>query len=508
MSRAGSILDGWRFAALVATIVAATSAPAISWWLRTPPGQVGLGGDFVSLGDFLTYVSWLKQAEQGHLLFLNLYDPVPQERTLFLPFFLVLGTLARVTGAPAMLALHLARAAASVLLFLTARGFVRAMLPEDGARVRAFLMLALGTGLPALVPEASPVSAMFDSALHAFSWCLFLVAARAWLAGPARTRGGQAPALRGGGVDRHATGGEQGGGRAPALQSASAAGAAIAGICASALLFVHPYDAVTLTTIVAATSIDAMARRTRGSFGRFATFGLCAAPAAAHVAWTVARSPALRTWAMFPRRTSGWELLSFGTIAVLALLAALAPRRDLDRALLIWIAAELALVLLPLPSQRRYILGLQAPLAILAARGFDALIARGLRRTAKYLLACAFPVSVLMLLIDATNLTRSARFVDAGLVAEIRELEKLPPGVIFARPYLGQLIAPFAGRQVFAGHPGQTPDIAGKTRVWEDFAAGKVSDAELASLGMRWIVVEEPPEGPGPRLQIRDAERR
>ena len=146
------VLAGWRFALLCLAVLAATSAPYFYHWAHTPDGARYHACSTMNLGDIYSYLAWMKQAEQGHWLFSNLYDPMPQERTQLLPYFLALGLLTRTTGLDPMVMLHLARVAAAALLLLTAHWLCRRELPEAPLRTTAFLLLTMATGVPALVP--------------------------------------------------------------------------------------------------------------------------------------------------------------------------------------------------------------------------------------------------------------------------------------------------------------------------------------------------------------------
>ncbi|MFN7974850.1 MAG: hypothetical protein U0166_21275 [Acidobacteriota bacterium] len=479
-STAARWLEGRRFGSIVAAALVASSLPYLYRLARLPPGHRLLGGDFRNLGDIYTYVAWMKQAAQGHGLFMLLYDPTPQKRALFLPFFLVLGWIGRITRLDLMLVLHLARVASSALLMLAARWFCRTLLSDPGLRLRAFLLLTLGSGLPALIPEACPFSSMFDSALFAFSWVVILIAGGTWLR---------------------------------ACREGSSRWAAITGACGATMLLVHPYDAVSLTALCVASTVVGICQRdprgtsprptkgtapgpAAGHIARLALVGLTMAPAAAIVLWSFAQNPRLRSWAGTPRPTAGWEVLSFGSLLILAGAAIAARRyreRGVDPLLVAWVASSLLLMFAPVPSQRRYIQGLMAPLAILGAHGFRILHGAGLRRLANHAFACAFPASAVMLVVDMSEIIPDVpRFYPAAAIADIQALEHLPDGVILAQPGIDYFVPPFSGRQVYAGHVDQTPDPLLRQLFFQDFAADPlcVAGPQLAAKRIRWILVD------------------
>lgn len=87
----------WYFIGLVSLfLIIMTGAPYLYAWINTPPGDVYLGNHNLTPGDTYVYFSYAKQAEQGHLLFKDLYTSESQGRTIFIPYFLAFGLLAKI----------------------------------------------------------------------------------------------------------------------------------------------------------------------------------------------------------------------------------------------------------------------------------------------------------------------------------------------------------------------------------------------------------------------------
>lgn len=465
-------LSGPRFAAVVAAVLLATNVPYLYRLAATPPGFRMLGSNFRNLGDIYTYIAWMKQAEQGHDLFVLLYDPAPQPRVLFLPLFLLLGRIARFTSLDLMLLLHAARVGASLLLLLAARRFCRMAPPIE--RGIAFALLCFATGLPGIFPEACPVSSMFDSPLAAVAWPAILFGGERWLS---------------------------------CLRGAAAMPALATGAMTALLLLVHPYDAVSLAAMMALTAAWAAWRGSVASaVRRLALAALPALPAAVIVAWSLLGNPSLRSWAETARTSVHWQLLSFAGLPLLALAGWRAGRRDPVRApgttlLLLWVASSLLLMFLPVPSQRRYVQGMMAPLALLAAQGHAALRAAGWRRPAGYLVAGSFAGSIVMLALDVllpasaaearglrASLPPIPRYLPRIVVEDIAALEPLPPGLVMAPEGLDLFVPPFSGRQMFAGHLDQTPDYGRRVAIYREQLEGKLDGARLAALGVRYVL--------------------
>lgn len=279
-ARADPLLQGRRFALLACAILFCLSLPYLYLAARTPQGTVFLGSDPVNLGDIYSYVAWMKQAKEGHLLFIDLYDPAPQERVIFLPLFLLLGWIWRLSNLHPILILHLFRVGASLLLLMVVRRFVVAEVRDATDRVPAFLLLALGTGLPWLVPEATPVSAMYDSGLHTLGFALLLQGISSWLAFCRQIRAGE--------VSPNKT-------RAPV----------VTGLSGALLLLCHPYDALTLLAVVGVTGSLVAAKRFSPMLRACPMVLLPMLAAAIPLGRALLKNPMIAAWAKVPELTSG-----------------------------------------------------------------------------------------------------------------------------------------------------------------------------------------------------------
>ena len=425
----------------------ATSIPYAILWARAPEGTVFLGLKAVNSADHLTYVAWMRQAVPGSLFMRNLYTAESVKPTFCLPFFWILGITAKLLGLDPILMLHLARALATVVLGFVVWWFA-GVFARGPSRIRAALLLGLGTSLPGLIPEASPISACYDSVVLATSWALLLLAT-------GLLRQGLAP-------------------RRPFRLFA-------AGIAASALAVVHPYDAVTFGAVaVAGTLATGAAGGLARRFGSLSITLAAFAPGCAFVAWSVLSNPLMARWAQVPRPLQLWGLLSFGILWIAAGNAIYSARDRLDPFLLAWLAVELVLVLVPSPVARRLIEGLQAPLSILATIGIESWIERGWGRFARLLEVTFYPAAVLMLMLDASGVLPVPRPLPKSLVADIQDLAREPRGVVFCQPDLGYYIPALVGRQVYAGNYGLTVDWERKLYDWDSFIDGNLTPAELA----------------------------
>src|SRR5436190_18815922 len=89
-----SIRDIW----LVWLVLAlATTLPYLLASLRTPAGHT-FTGVLSAYDDTFTYLAWIRQSADGHLLLRDLYTSESQPREFFLPLWNLIGFAARVTG--------------------------------------------------------------------------------------------------------------------------------------------------------------------------------------------------------------------------------------------------------------------------------------------------------------------------------------------------------------------------------------------------------------------------
>ena len=81
-------------------LLSVMAVPICHGYIETPPGEEFMGFSDGGVVDYNAYLAWMRQAEQGHLLFKDMFTTEPGGvRTFFHPLFWSMGTLARLTGA-------------------------------------------------------------------------------------------------------------------------------------------------------------------------------------------------------------------------------------------------------------------------------------------------------------------------------------------------------------------------------------------------------------------------
>jgi hypothetical protein len=371
---------------LVALIIAATAvalliAPYLLGHHLARPGTF-YTGLLINVEDG-TYLSAIETGRRGAWTYRNFFTVEEHDPVFIQGFYLALGHAARLLGLSAVAVWHLALAFFNLLLFLVLFAFVSFHLREPGQRRVAFLLLLFGSGFD-LWPfptwfertaalDAVPVTLrmpeahLFFSALTyphfiagillivAVLWCTFL----AWGAGLSNGRRG-----------------------------AFACSAAAANLL---LAVVYPFLIFLVTAVLGVyylyrfwqvgRSGERRSQERQALWRQTAVLALIyviPAPLFLYYYVTLSANPVMQAWNAQAVTLSPNPLhyvLTYLPYLALALPGLpLLRRRDFPRreALLFlwfWLAAVALLLYMPLNPQRRFVQGLQVPLAILATLG-------------------------------------------------------------------------------------------------------------------------------------------
>lgn len=105
-------------------------------------------GQTYNVDDTSVYMSWARQAADGHFFIRNLFTTEPQKGHLFNVLFLLVGLIVRVTSLPISVVFFLFREIGAVGLLLVIYWFYRIVAAESPQiRLTAFTLTAFGTGL-------------------------------------------------------------------------------------------------------------------------------------------------------------------------------------------------------------------------------------------------------------------------------------------------------------------------------------------------------------------------
>ena len=512
------------------------STPYLYGWLHTPPGMVYTGFSY-NIDDSCVYLSWMRQAQNGHFFLHNQFSTDPQRGVLFNLFFLALGVIVRVTHLAPIAVYHAARVFGGAGFLAAVVGLLRQTTSDARARRIGYAFLCFAAGLGWLwggyVPERSygqpidvwqPEAISFLSLYFAPLFACALALMVVFMASALRTE--------------HS-------GRLRDAWPAMLAGALLGNF--------HSYDVIHLFAVWFVYRIvrDGTARRfDLHAWLRLVVVGVAALPTTAYVYWATQVEPVFHQRAFASPTLSPhirWDLAGFGIPVALAAWAlareirqrrgerarnqseeppATSPRaegwgRDARLFLLTWAVVGIAVAYIPLPFQRKMLMGAHVPICLLAGAELAALTANlpgSFPAIAAFVtVVLAAPSNVLWMLRDIDRISANvgstshppylkrtevaaldflqsvSRPEDAVLVSPDASAQNRFPGVPLM-PYLSVFVPAMAGNVVFDGHWSETADYGRKLGLTRRFFRATTDDtfrrALLADNGIRYVLYD------------------
>lgn len=279
-------------------------------------------------------------------------------------------------------------------------------------------------------------------------------------------------------------------------------------VCVVGMQIIQPFGSIIVTAILTSYAVWGwLARATRFPFTSLSLFILVQIPLGIYTFWILFGDP---LWSRFSAQNITlspepvYYALGLGLAGILAILGVwyVTQRRFDQRYLLVvWLIVVAVLVYLPFASQRRFTIGVSAPIGVLAAFGLRSVLwrCRWLRRVrgSIILLTLAMTMlstfyltlgSVLLVSARAPHLFDPAPVVEAidwlGTVSADRD-------VVLSAERTGNLIPARIGRRVYVGHEMETLDYARKARDVERFFGAEMRDDErrvfLKNIGCQFV---------------------
>jgi hypothetical protein len=460
---------GWS-----ALIMALTCAPYVLVW-SLAPADGRFPGILFNSDDHAVYFAWMRQAADGHLLFRNLFTTDPQRGAYLHVYFLGLGWLSRLPWLDLPLTYHLGRVLFGIVTLALVYRLSAFFAPDVFRRRCVFWTTALSGGLGWLFwtqnitqrepvdvwqPEALTFPSLYTNGLFAVSLalmlgvvvCLLLAETRNW---------------------RWALG---------------------AGACGLLLGNIHSYDVIHLA---AAWGLYLAARGVAERkvpwlpLRRAMVAAAVAAPSVLYMAWLYVSEPVFQARADTATLSPPLHqyALGYGLLVPLGVWGALllrrasrsagpADRTGFDRSgwllPVAWVVAGLAAAYLPFAFQRKMIMGVHLPLALLAGL---AVAEAALWLAPRARLRPAVVALLLVLLLSISSLRYLERDVRLALgegrtstglhpvhwprdlLAAYAQFGRETPSdaALLTWPTTGVLAPAYSGRRVYAGHWGETP---------------------------------------------------
>ncbi len=129
---------------LIGVVLLVSSIPAIVGWAQAPEGSTYLGVEW-NMDDHAVYAAWMKQAQEGRMLFENRFTTDEQPGLTIHVYFWFLGTLSKVTGIS--VAMHLGRLLFTAFALIALFRLVSWLINDDTARLIAMTISVFGGGL-------------------------------------------------------------------------------------------------------------------------------------------------------------------------------------------------------------------------------------------------------------------------------------------------------------------------------------------------------------------------
>jgi hypothetical protein len=218
--------------------------------------------------------------------------------------------------------------------------------------------------------------------------------------------------------------------------------------------------------------------------------------------WIIQTDPLLSAWndQNLTPAPALWDLVLSLSPAILIAFFALYQRRksgdfqDL-RLPIVWLIVGLLMIFFPFNLQRRFMLGIYIPTAILAVSSFSQIDWRRLRNS----WAMLFAVSILtnIIILSAGVFGSAAR--DPAIFLTINEYRALTwvqmetdiDAVILASPEMGRFIPAYTGRRVLYGHPFETIEAKQREQMVLDYFSGELTLSEVMEVDYIFLGTRE-----------------
>jgi len=446
----------WRFVLLfLGIILLVTVLPYLYGNAVTPPDKQYMGVHHINAEDTHTYLAWMQQARESHFLFKQLYTSEVSPRNIFHPLFLVMGVVAGVFNLPNIIVFHIFRILLGFIFLITAYKFIGYFLQDIFQKKICFLILIFSSGVGFLfrnvalstdlwMTESIIFLTLYESPLFLLSLTLMLVILMFVL---------------------------------KYLRDWKIKDIYWAGLFLLFLSFVHPYDVITVFSIITVYFLFLWLRSKNKKIVyswiiivSFLLFGF------AYNYLVIFSNEVIRIWStqnLTQSLNPVTFIFGFGLILLLAILGIVkALKNKLKRFyfLIIWVIITFILVYLPMfPWQRKLIEGVHIPLVILSAVGlFMFLNFVKNKRIKKNLPDITKKIIIYFLCISFLS----------NLVVILRGDNTTSEDVVLSSYLIGNIIPGLSGNVVYLGHGDQTVNRVGKEEMVDWFFSENTGQSE------------------------------
>ena len=451
-----------------------TTLPYLAASLRTP-SDYEFSGVLTAYDDTFTYFAWMRQGADGQLLMCDPFTSEPQRCEFFLPLWSILGLISRATHLPIPVTFHTARLLAALVMLIVARVVACAVITSRTRVQYSLWLYVMSGGLGWLVYAWKSGGDLFGAVEASGSADLNLPEAIAFRSVFSQVHFTVGVVLVCGAIMLFFN----------ALIEKKPSRGLLAGALVSLLAVVHPYMVFVVCAVAGVALVaspwlrnerNAAPLNFHPTVGTAVAFAAGTLPGVTYAFYLNRSNEVLREWLRVTDTFSPPPLeyvLGFGIVWALATAGfRLMWNRRLPygRLLLIWAVVQAAMLYVPLSIQRRFIEGLQLPLAIAAAAALFWIARKAFKGPAarRAFLFCSivfasltnvgFLIGQMTARGPGSGSADSRRYLDADLVRASDWLRENgdPEAVLFSSYLTGNVAPSLTGLRVFLGHYAQT----------------------------------------------------
>lgn len=466
--------------------------------------------------DYNGYLAWIQQALDGQFLFKNLYTSEPHAGVFFHPLFWAIGAVAGATGLPVMLVWYAVHLLSATLMVAAIYRFCALFSDSNATRFLALALATTSSGFGWLVATGAETP-FLERPID--TWLAEVNAFQAVITSFFTLPAALALLLMSFAHSILYF-------RASRIRDALLAGAYALGLAA-----VHPYDLITLLSVLAVWTLMAGPKYTRGML----IVALMPLPYVVYGLAAMANSAVFSqvNWVM-PSATAWAHVVGWGLPLLLCLVAILHPRVRVENRqlgyLVAWLITDWVLISLPLPFQRRMIWGVHVGISLLAAMVLMEFLKDATRSIASDRLRSAVSVVALLAVvffcaagsgklvwiqIERNRAQLFGDYIPTAHLEAFRWLKENRDGAetIVTPPAVAALVPGRTGIAVFTGHWAQTIDAAAKKRFVRSLfrSTGPLDEDSLRKIfernRVRYVLVGDPSDpGGGIRRRLDSSE--
>lgn len=473
----------WSLSAIIIILIFITLPYGIAYFIAGE--EYVFGGFLFNPLDGNSYLAKINQGWAGNWLFTLPFTAERGAGSLLNLFYLFLGHLSRVFQIPVVVMFHLARLAGAVFLLLSLMRFAKVIFRcHPGYGARAFFLAAAGSGLGWLalpwgtftsdfwVAEAFPFLSAYATPHFAIGLALLLELMM----------------------------------RMPNARSTRSYGMML--LLTFLLANIQPFAIVILWAVTIGINLwDAKLHYPVNWKGIFIVVIGGGIPLL-YQYWVIHTDPLLAAWNAQNLTPAPplWDLaLSLSPAILVALYGFIQKRKTGElfdiRLLLVWLAAGLVLIYFPFNLQRRFMLGIFIPTAMLAAYAFTSLKGKWAGRAWWVVVTLSLITNITVLLAGIFGAISKAPAIyltsDEYRALQWISAETAVESVILASPEMGTFIPAHTGRCVLYGHPFETVNADQQRQLVIDYLSGRISEPQPTNINYIFVGPREQQLGSG-----------